>query len=157
MDSCPFMAIQSALDKSASLNRDKTLSCPFSGKQAIFGGGSFRSSEDSRSQPANDEEESDHHISQWMRQVPRSGSPLGAISEDIEHRVPDDHNERSFICRHSLGGSLRSLDSVVSGLRDQNTKGSSRSEIYLNLITLVSELSSFLKNVRIKIVTSIHA
>ncbi len=126
--SCPFMALQTALDRSkeASIQSrekgNKTMFCPFSGRQAIIGNGSQRFSDDDLG-----------HDSEWTR-----GNYLGAISEDFENRLADDQEERSIHSGPSMHGrrsmassmhslhSLRSMDSAASGFRDPNIPGGSR-------------------------------
>jgi hypothetical protein len=122
------MALQTALERSkeASLpsreKSNKALFCPFSGRQAIIGGGS------SHSQRFNDDEHG--HDNEWTR-----GNHLGAISEDFENRLADDNDERSIHSGPSMHGrrsmassmhSLRSFDSAASGLREPHIPGGSR-------------------------------
>ncbi len=131
--SCPFMALQSALDKSKvngsanPSNRGLNLSCPFSGKQMSPSHGEMN---DNIRQPTHfdDETKQDHRISQWMRQVPRSASPLGAISEDIESKGVDDNEQKSMHSgysghgRQSFTGSIHSGHSILSGLQDPSSR-----------------------------------
>ncbi len=122
--SCPFMALQNALDKSKETalpsreKNNKAVLCPFSGRQAIIGSGS------SHSQRFNDDDHT--HDSEWMR-----GNHLGAISEDFENRPADDQDERSIHSgpsmhgRRSMASSMHSMRSLDS-LREPNIPGGSR-------------------------------
>lgn len=147
--SCPFMALQTAMDKAKgnhSPNRALNLSCPFSGRQLSVATNSVDANDNCLHSPSyGDETRQDHRISQWMRQVPRSASPLGAISEDIESRGVDEQEQRSTLGRQSLAGSLRSLhsvQSVISGLHDPNLPGSSRYCLSVIFIQSSASLSS---------------
>ncbi len=134
--SCPFMALQNALDRSKDAavpsreKSNKAMFCPFSGRQAIIGSGSSRFNDD------------DHvHDNEWMR-----GNHLGAISEDLENRPADDQDERSIHSgpsmygRRSMASSMQSLRSLDS-LREPNIPGGSRFENVLTKENSVANVS----------------